>query len=55
LSRVEQAAVVEMNRLYGVWLQDQAEKYRQAWIPAQPWATLAERLLAAIATPTPPD
>ena len=44
LRRAEQTAVVEMNRLYGAWLRDEAEASGQAWIPSRPWASLAGRL-----------
>ena len=47
LSPSEQSNVVEMNRLYATWLRAQAEEHGQAWVPAQPWATLADRVFAA--------
>ena len=48
LAEDEQRAVVEMNRRYGAWLRREAEGHHQAWVPSQPWPTLAERALAAI-------
>jgi hypothetical protein len=48
LSDAERAGVVGMNRVYGEWLQGEAERLGQPWVPAQPWDTLPERFLAAI-------
>ena len=50
LSRDEQKAVVEMNRMYGTWLRAEAEMHEQPWLAARPWSTLAERVLDAIAS-----
>ena len=52
LSRDEQAAVVEMNRGYGAWLRQEADSRNQAWVPSQPWDTLAERVMTALELPT---
>lgn len=49
LSSGQQQAAVEMNRLYSIWLRDEAEKRGHAWVPSQPWATLPERILRAAA------
>ena len=49
LSRSDQDAVVEMNRMYGAWLREQAEAYGQVWVPSHPWDTMPERTLTAIA------
>jgi hypothetical protein len=51
LSDREQAAVVEMNRLYSMWLRSEAELHAQPWVAAQPWESLADRVLDAIDTP----
>ena len=52
LTRAEQDAVVEMNRSYGAWLRAEAESRAQAWVPSQPWPTLADRVLTAIGIAT---
>jgi 2-phosphoglycerate kinase len=51
LSEPRRSAVVEMNRLYSTWLREEADRYGQAWVSAHPWATLADRALAAMAQP----
>jgi 2-phosphoglycerate kinase len=48
LSPAERDGVVEMNRRYGLWLQESADTHRQPWVSSQPWATLAERALRAL-------
>ena len=40
-----QRAVAEVNRLYNLWLIDEAAHYEVACIESQPWETLADRLL----------
>lgn len=48
LTRAERAGVVGMNKVYGEWLQAEAERHGQPWVPAHPWNTLADRFLAAV-------
>lgn len=48
LSRDEQNAVVETNRLYGEWLRAAAIEAGEPWVPSQPWETLPERILDAV-------
>jgi 2-phosphoglycerate kinase len=48
LSDGERDGVVEMNRRYGQWLRRQAEAHGQLWLPARPWTTLADRVLAGL-------
>ena len=48
LNKVQQHRVVEMDRLFGLWLRSQAELRQLAWLEAQPWATLVERTMARL-------
>jgi hypothetical protein len=48
LSPAEQSAVCTMNVAYGEWLQTQARECGYPWVPAQPWSTLAARLLGMV-------
>jgi hypothetical protein len=49
LPAMEQDAVVDMNRMYGTWLREQAERHGQPWVPSWPRTTLLDRVLAALA------
>jgi hypothetical protein len=48
LAASEQAAVVQMNRLYSIWLRSEAERHGQPWVVAHPWSTLADRTLVEV-------
>ncbi len=47
-SAAEQAAQARMNRLYGRWLHQEAERMGLPVLPSRPWPTLADRIIAAI-------
>ena len=53
LSVREQAGIVQMNRLYAIWLRSEAEGHGQPWIADRPWSTLADRAFAVIADTSP--
>lgn len=44
----EQRAQTRTSWLYGRWLREEAQRAGLPILPARPWATLAERILAAI-------
>lgn len=48
LTDAERAGVIGMNKVYGEWIQAEAERHGQPWVPAHPWDTLADRFLAAL-------
>jgi hypothetical protein len=47
LPAAQQRTVAATNRLYGTWLQQQAQQWDQPCIQARPWATLPDRLIQA--------
>ena len=47
-SAAEQATQARMNWLYGRWLHQEAERRGLPVLPARPWPTLADRVIAAI-------
>jgi 2-phosphoglycerate kinase len=49
----EQRTQARTSWLYGQWLRAEAERYGQPVVPARPYETLADRILAAIAPPDP--
>ena len=44
----EQQTQAQMNFLYGRWLRLEANRLRLPTLPARPWETLADRILAAV-------
>ena len=47
LPPAHQANVAHMNVCYGEWLVEECERVGLPWINSQPWATLAQRTIAA--------
>ncbi len=47
LPAAHQRTVAQANRLYGQWLRQQAQRYRQPWVESRPWSTLPDRLVQA--------
>ena len=45
LSDPRRHAVVAMNRQYGLWLRERAERLHVPWLNSQPWASLADRIV----------
>lgn len=48
LGNVQRWQVVEMNRLYGLWLRSEAEQRDLAWVNSQPWESLTDRIVDQI-------
>ena len=48
LSESRQRAIAEVNRLYNLWLVDEAAGRGLSWIESQPWDTLVDRTFAAL-------
>ena len=48
LNEPRKRKLVEMNCVYGEWLQNEAIRYRMPWLTAQPWETLRTRVVQAL-------
>lgn len=45
LAEGHRQTVVEMDQLYSIWLQAEAERRHIPWVQSQPWVSLGERIL----------
>ena len=45
-----QRAVAEVDRLYNLWLMDEATRLGLLCIQSQPWESLADRIVATLGT-----